>query len=103
GDGPASPLLMPHPRDLTFGRYELRTTESGSIPTDDDLIRTVRQGIYGTAMPAWQTLLTDTELHDVVEFVKTLSPRFTSETPAPVAFGAEIPSSPDSVARGQQV
>src|SRR5262249_36116280 len=30
GDGPASFLLNPHPRDFTAARYKIRTTETGS-------------------------------------------------------------------------
>jgi len=103
GDGPASPLLVPRPRDFTTGRYKLRSTESGSVPTDEDLLRTVRQGVYGSAMPAWQTVLTDAEIQDVVVFVKTLSPRFANEVATAVPIGPQIASSPESIARGQQV
>ena len=53
GDGPSAAFLVPRPRDFTTGKYKIRTTETGSVPTDDDLIRSVRQGLYGTAMPAW--------------------------------------------------
>lgn len=41
GDGEASGLLFPKPRDLTSGRFRLRSTPSGSLPTDEDLVRTV--------------------------------------------------------------
>ena len=35
GDGPAAAMLMPRPRDFTAGKYKLRSTETGSIPTVD--------------------------------------------------------------------
>jgi mono/diheme cytochrome c family protein len=38
GDGPSAAYLVPRPRDFTSGKYKIRTTESGSIPSDDDLI-----------------------------------------------------------------
>ena len=44
GDGPAAMMMVPHPRDFTSGRYKIRSTETGSVPTDDDLLRSVRQG-----------------------------------------------------------
>jgi hypothetical protein len=68
--------LTPRPRDFTTGKYKIRTTETGSVPTDDDLMRTVRQGLYGTAMPGWERILSDGDIHDVVEYVKSLSPQF---------------------------
>src|SRR5579862_9878979 len=101
GDGPAGPHLTPAPRDLTSGKYKIRSTETGSIPTDDDLIQSVPQGLYGTAMPAWDGILSDADIRDVVQFIKTLSPRFAGETPKIVAPAPQVPSSPDSIGRGQ--
>jgi len=103
GDGPSSSYLTPRPRDFTSGKYKIRTTETGSIPTDDDLIQSVRQGLYGTAMPAWDRILSDTEIHDVVDYIKSLSPVFASQPPKVVALGPGAPSVPESVNRGRQV
>jgi len=103
GDGPASHLMTPRPRDFTLGRYKIRSTESGSIPTDDDLLRSVRQGLYGTAMPAWQQILPDDDIRAVVSYVMTFSRRFGGEQPTPIQAGATVPSSPQSVLRGSSV
>src|SRR5262245_30760909 len=103
GDGPAAAFLSPRPRDLTSGRFKIRTTESGSVATDEDLIQSVRQGLYGSAMPAWNRILSDGDVHDVVSYIKTFSPRFGGEPPRPIDVGPQIPSSPDSIARGRQV
>ncbi len=103
GDGPAAHLLTPRPRDFTLGRYKIRSTETGSIPTDADLVRSVRKGLYGSAMPGWETLISDNDISDVVAFVKTLSPRFASETPKEIAAGPQPVSSPQSVRRGYGV
>ena len=103
GDGPASFMLLPRPRDLTSGKYEIRSTETGTLPTDADLIRTVRQGLYGTSMPAWEAILPESDILAVVAFVKTLSPRFASEQPAPVPALSVPASTPESVARGGSV
>jgi mono/diheme cytochrome c family protein len=101
GDGPSSAYLAPHPRDFTSAKYKIRSTESGSVPTDDDLRQSVRQGLYGTAMPAWDRILSGAEIADVVAYIKGLSPQFAT-APKPVTVGAGIPSSPESIARGQQ-
>ncbi len=103
GDGPAAPMLSPHPRDFTSGKYEIRSTESGSIPTDDDLVRSVRQGLYGTAMPGWGGVLRDDEIRDVVGYIKSLSPRFQSERLQPVTLGPPVEPSEESAARGLAV
>src|SRR5262247_3876489 len=94
GDGPAAAYQTPRPRDFSTGKYKIRSTETGSVPTDEDLVRSVRQGLYGSAMPAWDRILSDTDIQDVVAYIKSLSPQFA--TPAKVvATGAGTPSSPE--------
>jgi mono/diheme cytochrome c family protein len=101
GDGPSAAYVTPRPRDFTSGKYKIRSTESGSVPTDDDLMQSVRQGLYGTSMPAWARILSDAEIADVVTYIKGLSPQFAT-APRPVTVGAGVPSSAESIARGQQ-
>jgi hypothetical protein len=45
------------PRDFAAAQFKSRTTETGSLPTDDDLIRTITDGVPGTSMPGWQKFL----------------------------------------------
>src|SRR3989337_2257533 len=45
GDGPAADSLDPRPRDFTAGTYKFRTTQSGGLPTDEDLFRTTSRGL----------------------------------------------------------
>src|SRR3990167_4260631 len=68
GDGVAEFVLFPKPRDLTSGKFKIRSTTS--LPTDDDLFRVVSQGIPGTAMPSW-LVLTPTQRWDLVAYVKS--------------------------------
>ena len=49
GQGPAAVHLQPRPRDFTSGKFKLRTTPSGALPTDDDLKRVVRMGMPYTS------------------------------------------------------
>jgi cbb3-type cytochrome c oxidase subunit III len=102
GDGPSAAYLNPRPRDFTTGKYKIRSTESGTPPSDDDLIGSVRRGLYGTAMPGWDRLLSDVEIGDVVQYVKSLSSQFGTQPPRPISIGDGLPSSPASIARGQQ-
>jgi len=102
GDGPSAAFLNPRPRDFTSGKYKIRTTETGSVPTDADLLQSVKQGLYGTAMPGWDRVLSETDITDVVGYIKTLSPQFQSTQPIPIAAATQVPSSPDSIDRGQK-
>lgn len=73
GDGPAAKFLYPKPRNFTIGLYKYKTTPFDvSQPTDDDLLKTIREGLPGTAMPAWKTLLSDEQIHSLIPVVKGL-------------------------------
>lgn len=103
GDGPAAFLLIPRPRDFSSARYKIRSTETGSLPTDDDLLRSIRQGLPGSAMPGWASVLPDEDIRAVAGYVKAFSPRFAAEPPEPIEVAAAVPPSPESVARGAAV
>lgn len=89
GDGEAARYMLPHPRDFTGAIYQIRSTASGELPTDADLLRAIDQGLPGTAMPGWRTRLSDRERRDVVAYLKTFSTFFadTSVHPKPLDFG----------------
>ena len=103
GHGPEAMLLHPKPTDFTAGVYEYRSTESGSIPTDEDLLRTVTRGLPGTAMPAWGTILPPDSLRAAVQYIKTFSRRFLAESPKPVRIGSAFPVSASRIASGRLV
>lgn len=105
GDGPAADRLQPRPRDFTRGLYKIRSTPSGELPTDDDLFKAVSRGLFGTAMPAWEDVLTEPERRQVVQYIKTFSKRFGRQKtpPTPVAVGKPVASSSDSIAKGKQL
>jgi DMSO reductase family type II enzyme heme b subunit len=52
GDGPAAYLLYPKPRNFSQGVFRLTSSPQG-LPSDDDLLRTLRRGMPGSAMPPW--------------------------------------------------
>ncbi len=74
GAGPTAGFLNPYPRDFRLGKFKFKSTKLGKPPTDDDLARVIRQGIPGTAMPAFRTL-DDHELTALVDYVKYLAIR----------------------------
>src|SRR3989441_3901598 len=65
GDGPAASQMLPRPRDFTGAIYKIRTTASGQLPTDQDVLRSIDEGLPGTAMPAWKERLSERERRDV--------------------------------------
>ncbi|MFQ6607914.1 MAG: cytochrome c [Fidelibacterota bacterium] len=74
GDGhsPAARAMSPSPRDFSSGLYKFRSTLSGSLPTDDDLILSISNGLPGTWMPSWKGVLSDEQIEDVTAYIKTL-------------------------------
>jgi DMSO reductase family type II enzyme heme b subunit len=102
GNGPAAERLSPRPRDFTRGVYKIRTTPSGTVPTDDDLFRVITNGLPGTSMPAW-SVLPERDRRLLVQYIKTFSDQFKAQTPTPITLPPEVPSSPDSIARGKEL
>lgn len=72
GDGPAAADLDPPPRDLSSRRFRFRTTPTGALPLPDDLKRTIRRGLPGTAMSGYGDLFSERELDSLVAFVYAL-------------------------------
>lgn len=68
GDGPATAHLDPLPRNLQAGRFKFRSTPSGELPTEDDLVRTITRGLKGSSMPAFP-LLPESERKDLAQYV----------------------------------
>ena len=69
GDGAGAKHMIPPPRDFTGAIYQIRSTPSGQLPTDADLLRSIDEGLPGTAMPAWEDFLTEEEIWSVVLFL----------------------------------
>jgi DMSO reductase family type II enzyme heme b subunit len=93
--------MLPRPRDFVGARYQIRTTASGELPTDDDLMRVMRDGLPGTAMPGWPNL-SDQEKRDVVAFVKSFSPFFERETPEVLQRSADPGGGADRAGPGRE-
>jgi cytochrome c oxidase cbb3-type subunit I/II len=103
GNGPAATFLSPRPRDFTLGVFKFRSTPSGSLPTDGDLVRTVTRGVRWTAMPPWHELPAEERLA-VVTYIKTLSTRWKDEKPEPSVEVGEPPrASPGLIATGKSL
>lgn len=100
GDGPAASGMIPRPRDFTSADYKIRSTPHGQLPTDDDLFRVISRGLPGTPMPGWQSILTETDIRNLVSYSKSLSPRFGREHPEPIP---PPPGSPGSIQQGKEV
>ena len=113
GEGPAAEYLDPRPRDFTLGTFKFRTTQSGELPTDEDLFRTVSRGLTGTGMQPFDSDLIKNGLSEeerwaVIFYIKTFAPEFANPEFDPyqkvVAMpDNRAPSDEASVAKGRAV
>lgn len=64
GDGEKALSLSPRPGSLV--------SAATSAKSDRDLFRTIQNGKPKTAMPAWKDVLTEEEIRDVLQYVRSL-------------------------------
>jgi cytochrome c oxidase cbb3-type subunit I/II len=103
GAGPAATFLSPLPRDFTAGVFKFRTTPSGALPTDGDLVRTITRGVRWTAMPTWHEV-GEKERLAVVTYLKTLSKRWKEDGPEPALVIPPAPrATPELLAQGKML
>ena len=104
GLGVAADRLMPRPRDFTAGKFKIRRTPSGSLPTDEDLTYIIREGMPYTSMPAWKQL-SEQDIKTLVEAVKSFSPDFAdpAKKPKPIAIPKAPSYSEESAKKGKEV
>src|SRR5882762_6344145 len=106
GDGEGARHMLPTPRDFTGAVYQIRSTPNSQLPTDADLLRSIDEGLFGTAMPGWKSRLSDRQRRDVLAYIKTFSTFFadTTQRPQPIKFRSPPSggSSPEALKVGRQ-
>lgn len=74
GDGPMAERFFPKPRNYQRGTFKFAGTLDSPKPRRQDLIRTMVQGLPGSAMPAFRSVTT-AEMHGLVDYVRFLAVR----------------------------
>jgi mono/diheme cytochrome c family protein len=101
GNGENAPYLDPKPRDFTVATFKCRSTPTGTLPTDQDLIHSLERGLRGSNMPSWLTL-SNIDREDLVAYIKTFSPKWLKEKAgAPIQVPAEPEVTADRIKAGQ--
>jgi len=113
GNGPAAEFMDPRPRDFTLGTFKFRSTQSGELPTDEDLFRTVSRGLPGTGMQAFdddliKNGLSEAERWAVIAYIKTFAPEFENPDFDPYQKLVQLPKNmpafnEDSIAKGKEI
>ncbi len=107
GNGVAARFLSPRPRNFQNAKFKFSSTRSGRLPSDEDLRRTIMDGLKGSAMPGWDMIPART-VDALIAYVKTFSPRWEEKQPAtaiPVVDDPyrSIEDKSEAIARGRAV
>ncbi|WP_164880871.1 c-type cytochrome [Aestuariirhabdus litorea] len=70
GDGVAADYLYPRPRDFGLGLYKYKSSPGALPPRDEDLLEVIAEGLPGTGMPAWRSLLSEQQIASLVPVLK---------------------------------
>ncbi len=105
GLGPAAEFMYPKPRDFTLGTFKYKTTHADNeFPSDDDLRATIRDGLPGTSMPGWKTILNDAEVDALIHYIKVFGGWEEEELELlPIDEGTRVESSAESIAKGREL
>ena len=104
GEGYAAPHLYPRPRNFTAGKFKVRTTANGALPTHQDLVNIIKRGMPYTSMPAWPAL-SDQQVSDLAHFITTFSADFSNRenVPQPVTFPSAPTATSQSIELGKKL
>lgn len=104
GAGYATPHVLPKPRDFTSGKFKVRTTGSGALPTHQDLVSIIRKGMPYTSMPSWPGL-TDADVSNLAYFITTFSAEFSNPgaVPKPIELPSAPASTPETIETGKKL
>jgi mono/diheme cytochrome c family protein len=101
GNGENAPYIDPKPRDFTVATFKCRSTPTGTLPTDQDLIHSLERGLRGSNMPSWLPL-SYIDREDLVAYIKTFSPKWLKEKPGtPIQVPPEPEVTADRIKSGQ--
>ncbi len=105
GLGAAAERMYPLPRDFTYGVFKYKTTHADDeFPTDEDLRRTIIDGLPGTSMPAWKGILNEAEIAGLIHLIKQFGAWDEEEVEhAPIDEGTAVTPSPESIAKGEKL
>jgi len=102
GEGENAPYIDPKPRDFTLAQFKCRSTPTGTLPLDSDLVHTLQRGIRASNMPSWLPLSAE-NWDDLVAYIKTFSPRWKTEKAGePIQIPAEPEITAERIKAGQQ-
>lgn len=104
GEGPAAEFFYPKPRDFTLALFKYKTTDADTeFPSDDDFRAIIRDGLPGTGMPGWKSILSDAEIDALIFKIKQFGEWEEEELDyAPIEMGNKPEATPELLAEGRK-
>ncbi len=102
GQGPASLFLTTPPRDFQAESFKFRSPSSSSLPSGEDLFRTITAGFPAYGMPSFDYLSAE-DRWALVHYTMAASERFEKRQPAePLDLGLDPGPGPERLELGRQ-
>ncbi|MDH4227262.1 MAG: c-type cytochrome [Deltaproteobacteria bacterium] len=103
GDGAGAKFMMPKPRDFTSGIYKYKTTPYDEpFASDADIILSIKRGLPGTSMPAWEDVLSDSEVSLIAEYLKKFG-KIEPVKKTSLDYGEKVSPGNESIERGKEL
>ncbi len=74
GDGAEAYQLETKPTDFTSGNIKFKSTPYGTLPSEEDIVSTLKSGVRTTAMLP-QLQLSDEQMHEAAAYIISLMPK----------------------------
>ncbi len=104
GLGPAADRLNPPPRDFTLGQFKIKSTGfDDPMANDSDIVRMIRDGMPGTAMPGWGDVLSEQDIRDVIHHIKVFAEIEEEKPTDQIDYGTQVASSAESIEMGKKI
>jgi cytochrome c oxidase cbb3-type subunit I/II len=103
GNGENASFLDPKPRDFTLGVFKCRSTPTGTLPVDSDLLHTMERGVWTSGMPSWRPL-SEANRKELLAYIKIFSSRWKAEKPGtPIQIPPETAITIESIRHGGEL
>lgn len=105
GEGPAAEFMYPLPRDFTLAVFKYKSTHADDeFPSDEDFRHTIENGLPGTAMPGWKSILSRAEVDGLIQKIKMFGEWEEEEIEyRPIDEGVRVEPTAESVANGRKL
>jgi len=104
GQGAVTDRLNPPPRDFSSALYKIKSTGFDDIvPNDEDIMRMIRDGMPGTAMPGWSDILSEQDIWDLVIYLKIFAGLEEEKPTIQLDYGKQVSASAESTDKGKKL